>query len=71
MIGGAPLDEDRMYGMVSNNYIRNGGDGYVMLRDAEDAYDFGPDVADVLADYLAARIPFAPMTDNRVRKVDP
>lgn len=66
-VGGAPLDPEKRYGVVSNNYIRNGGDGYVMLRGAEDAYDFGPDVADVLAEYLAARIPFTPQVDDRVR----
>ena len=41
------------YGVVSNNYVRNGGDGYEMFVDAENAYDFGPDLADVTAEYLA------------------
>jgi 5'-nucleotidase len=51
---------------VSNNYVRNGGDGYKMFRDAEDAYDFGPDLADVTAEYLAAQGPYAPYTDGRI-----
>lgn len=52
-VGGVALDPARVYGVVSNNYVRNGGDGYRMFRDALDVYDFGPDLADVLADYLA------------------
>ena len=68
-IGGAPLEEDKLYGLVSNNYIRNGGDGYAMFRDADEAYDFGPDVADVLAEYLAQNTPFAAMMDDRIMVV--
>jgi 5'-nucleotidase len=67
-VGGKPLDPKRDYLAVSNDYLRNGGDGYSMLRDAADAYDFGPDVADVLADYLAQNSPYSPMTDGRIRQ---
>jgi len=30
------------------------------------AYDFGPDLADVTADYLAANAPYKPYTDGRI-----
>ncbi len=66
MIGGAPVDLAKMYGAVSNNYVRNGGDGYKMFRDAADAYDYGPDLADVTAEYLAQNGPYAPYTDGRI-----
>ena len=66
MVGGAPLEMDRMYAVASNNFLRNGGDGYSMFEDAEDAYDFGPDVADVLAEYLAENTPYTPYTDGRI-----
>ena len=66
MVGGEPIDPEMMYGVVSNNYVRNGGDGYAMFVAAEDAYDFGPDVADVLAEYLAQQGPYTPMTDDRI-----
>lgn len=68
-VGGEPLDPERMYGVVSNNYLRGGGDGYVTFVNAVEAYDFGPDVADVLADYLAANSPFTPMVDDRIMTV--
>ncbi|UWQ20940.1 bifunctional UDP-sugar hydrolase/5'-nucleotidase [Jannaschia sp. W003] len=67
MIGGEPLDESATYGVVSNNYVRNGGDGYAMFVDAADAYDYGPDLADVTAEYLAAQgAEFEPYTDGRI-----
>ncbi|MGB7317897.1 MAG: bifunctional metallophosphatase/5'-nucleotidase [Planktotalea sp.] len=66
MVGGAPLDMAKVYGVVSNNYVRGGGDGYKMFRDAQDAYDFGPDLADVTAEYLAENAPYAPYTDGRI-----
>ncbi len=67
MVGGAPLDMAKVYGVVSNNYVRNGGDGYKMFRDAQNAYDFGPDLADVTAEWLAAKGPFTPYTDGRIK----
>ncbi len=66
MVGGAPIEMDKVYGVVSNNYVRNGGDGYAMFTDAMNAYDFGPDLADVTAEFLAAQGPFTPYTDGRI-----
>lgn len=66
MVGGAALDLNATYGVVSNNYVRNGGDGYAMFRNAANAYDFGPDLADVTAEYLAAQKDFRPYLDGRI-----
>jgi 5'-nucleotidase/UDP-sugar diphosphatase len=66
MVGGAAIDLGKTYGVVSNNYVRNGGDGYKMFKSAANAYDYGPDLADVMAEYLAAQGPFTPYTDGRI-----
>ena len=66
MVGGEPIDPEKVYGVVSNNYVRNGGDGYAMFKDAMNAYDFGPDLADVTAEYLAENGPYTPYTDGRI-----
>ena len=70
MSGGAwgPIDPAATYTLVSNNYVRGGGDGYKMFRSAENAYDYGPDVADVVAEYMAENAPYAPYTDGRITK---
>lgn len=65
--GFQPLDPDARYGVVSNNFMRAGGDGYaVFASDGKDAYDFGPGLEDVLAMYIAANSPYTPMIDDRI-----
>ncbi|RYH07935.1 bifunctional UDP-sugar hydrolase/5'-nucleotidase [Tropicimonas sp. IMCC6043] len=64
--GWAPIDPAKSYYLVSNNFVRGGGDGYAMFRDAKNAYDFGPDLADVTAEYLAEMGPYKPYTDGRI-----
>ena len=56
------------YGMVSNNFIRGGGDGYKVFRSASDIYDFGPDLADVVADYIGANPGYSGYTDSRINQ---
>jgi 5'-nucleotidase len=63
-----PIDPAASYSVVSNNYVRNGGDGYKMFKTAENAYDYGPDLADVTAEYMAAQGNYAPYTDGRITK---
>lgn len=60
------LDLNKTYGMVSNNFIRGGGDGYKVFRSASEIYDFGPDLADVVADYIKANPGYSGYTDNRI-----
>ena len=57
------------YGMVSNNFIRAGGDGYKMFRSATDIYDFGPDLADVVVNYIKANPGYSGFTDNRITQI--
>lgn len=62
-----PLDPEKTYGVASNNYMRAGGDGYsVFATAATNAYDFGPNLEVVVADYLAAHRPYTPYTDGRI-----
>jgi 5'-nucleotidase len=70
--GWKPIDPAKTYLVVSNNYMRAGGDGYAVFRDkAKDAYDFGPNLADVLVDYLRKHQPYTPHLGGRVRDVTP
>jgi 5'-nucleotidase len=67
--GFVPLDPGATYLAVTNNYVRGGGDGYkVFSGDDKNAYDFGPDLADVTAEYLAAHQPYQPYTDGRITR---
>ena len=68
--GFVPLDPAKTYGVVTNNYMRGGGDGYAVFAEkAMEAYDYGPNLETVVADYLAARQPYTPKTEGRVTVV--
>ena len=47
-----PLTLSKLNSAVSNNYVRNGGDSYKMFKTATNVYDYGPDLADVVAEYM-------------------
>lgn len=49
-----------------SNFLAAGGDGYSVLREGRERYDTAIDMADALAEFLAARAPFAPMLDGRI-----
>ena len=66
--GWSTLNPYGVYGMVSNNFIRGGGDGYKVFRSATDIYDFGPDLADVVADYIGANPGYSGYTDGRIKQ---
>lgn len=70
--GFVPLDPEKTYGVVTNNYVRGGGDGYkVFATNAVNPYDFGPNLEQAVADYLTANNPYTPYTDGRVTDVTP
>jgi 5'-nucleotidase/UDP-sugar diphosphatase len=65
--GFEPLDPEAVYSVATNNYMRGGGDGYAIFRTAGmNAYDYGPGLEQVVADYLAANAPYTPYTDGRI-----
>ena len=65
--GWAPLDPGASYGIVTNNFMGRGGDGYAMFAEARsDFYDTAIDMADALAEFLTENAPFAPEIDGRI-----
>lgn len=65
-----PLDAEKTYGVVTNNYVRGGGDGYkIFATNAVNPYDFGPNLEQAVADYLGANSPYEPYTDGRITEV--
>jgi 5'-nucleotidase / UDP-sugar diphosphatase len=61
------LDLNAMYKVVTNDFMRRGGDNYTMFRDfAVDPYDFGPLLDEALADYFMEFSPVTPVIEGRV-----
>jgi 5'-nucleotidase len=72
MEGGAwqPIDEAKTYLVATNNYVRQGGDGYKLFAEnGKNAYDYGPSLEQVVADYLTKNRPYTPKTDGRITDV--
>ncbi|KQN69832.1 bifunctional metallophosphatase/5'-nucleotidase [Devosia sp. Leaf64] len=62
-----PIDEEKTYTIVTNNYVRGGGDGYGTFAEGENPYDFGPPLEQVVAEYLAKLGgEYTPYTDGRI-----
>ncbi len=68
-----PIDPAKTYGVVTNNYVRGGGDGYELFgKNAVNAYDFGPPLEKVLADYVAKQGgDYTPFIDGRITDASP
>jgi 5'-nucleotidase len=65
-----PINPDKQYLVATNNYVRQGGDGYKVFADkATDAYDYGPGLEQVVADYLGAHRPYTPKLDGRITEI--
>jgi 5'-nucleotidase len=65
--GFVALDANKIYGVATNNYMRSGGDGYkIFATGGQNAYDFGPGLETVVADYIAKNSPYKPYTDGRI-----
>jgi len=65
------IDPAATYTVASNDFMRQGGDGYsVFQNNAMNAYDFGKPLDQVLAEYLAANTPVAPTIEGRITIVN-
>lgn len=65
-----PIDEAKTYLVATNNYVRQGGDGYKLFAtNGKNAYDYGPSLEQVVADYLTKNRPYTPKIDGRITEV--
>lgn len=51
LVNGEPLDPEKKYKVVTNNYMAGGGDGYVMFKEW-DGYDTGYLMSDAVIEYI-------------------
>lgn len=72
MDGGAwkPIDPAKEYLVATNNYVRQGGDGYkIFAAKAKNAYDYGPGLEQAVADYLSTHSPYKPGLEGRITEI--
>jgi 5'-nucleotidase / UDP-sugar diphosphatase len=64
------IDEGEIYGVVTNDFMRKGGDGYaIFASNAIDPYDYGPGLEEAVAEYLAHNAPYQPFLDGRITEI--
>lgn len=62
-----PLDRNALYKVVTNDFLRRGGDGYSAFQTkAIDPYDAGAVMADAVAEYIGLNSPVAPAVEGRI-----
>ncbi len=66
-----PIDQEATYTIVTNNYVRGGGDGFATFAEGDNPYDFGPPLEQVLAEYIAKQGgEVAPYLDGRITVIE-
>ena len=63
----SPIDANATYKLVSNDFMRKGGDGYTMFAEgAINPYDGGAIMADAVAEYIGLNSPVSPEVEGRI-----
>ncbi|MCB9916205.1 MAG: bifunctional metallophosphatase/5'-nucleotidase [Planctomycetes bacterium] len=70
-IGGAPVDPERTYTLVTNSFLGGGGDGYEALGEAKHLREDPTMLRDVMEAYFAEHERVTPPTDDRYERREP
>jgi 5'-nucleotidase/UDP-sugar diphosphatase len=66
-IGGAPVEEDRVYRFCTNDYLLGGGDGYTVLQGSTEPFNTSMLLSSVVIEYIRAQDgAISPATDGRI-----
>jgi 5'-nucleotidase len=64
-VGGKPLDDGRVYHVVTIDYLCGGGDGHTEFKDSTNPI-FGDIEVDAVAAYMTAHSPLDPKVEGRI-----
>jgi 5'-nucleotidase/UDP-sugar diphosphatase len=66
-INGQPVDPDKVYRFSTNDYLLGGGDGYVILKQAQEPFNTSLLLSYIVIEYIKARNGvISPATDGRL-----
>ena len=61
------IEEDKVYTVATNNFMRTGGDGYeIFENDAVEPYDYGRPLEEALIDFMVKQHPVDVSKDGRI-----
>ncbi|MAF64387.1 MAG: hypothetical protein CMJ84_01835 [Planctomycetes bacterium] len=67
-IGGEPVERERVYALVTNSFLADGGDNYLSLKDSPARSDDPRMLREMLEEYLRSHEKLVPSDDRRYRK---
>lgn len=68
-VGGAPVDPNSSYRLITLNYLVDGGDGYSIFTQGTNVLNTGFLDSDVTAEYIQANSPVNPQVEGRITEV--
>jgi 2',3'-cyclic-nucleotide 2'-phosphodiesterase (5'-nucleotidase family) len=70
-VKGKPLDENKMYTVITNDFVAGGGDGFFMFKEIKEKFKTGYTLADLVMETIRARKKIEASTDGRIERVSP
>ncbi|NLH48750.1 MAG: bifunctional metallophosphatase/5'-nucleotidase [Myxococcales bacterium] len=70
-VAGQPLDENKNYKLVINDFMAAGGDRFTMFQNAADAVDSGVTMADAVIEAIRQQKDIDAKTDGRIERISP
>ena len=67
---GTPLDENKLYKVVTNDFQASGGDKYIMFKEGKNGKDTSIPVRDVLVNEIKGKGTISPADDGRLMDVN-
>ncbi len=72
LVGGNPIDPAKVYTIATNNYMADGGDGYVAFKNAINRYETSTYQRDALIQYVQKLgKPLVPQINGRITLINP
>jgi 5'-nucleotidase / UDP-sugar diphosphatase len=68
-LGGRPIDPERVYRVVTSDFLAEGGDGYAVLQPMQDKVMTGRLISDMVIEAFRTNGTVAPQLDGRIRRL--
>ena len=68
--GYKPIEADKVYRVVTSDYVASGGDGFTDIKAAANQINLATPLTDVVSEYLNQHSPVNPQVEGRIIRID-